>query len=486
MVNPSASNGLALLAFKCAARVFDISSGLAQVSIRDQIVRAQLFVDDLHAKAPAPKLRLLVIGAGIAGVSAALRAKERGMEVVLVDAQGAPFSLQAHVTTRYVGPFMYEWPSHGWDAQSYPNGFYGRVAESTPRWSTRDPLPASELVRQLKAWLSTLPPHALPDAHFGVDASVIRDYVQRFVAFWGQVGLSVPELVLRDVEHDWLGHCSPKGLAFTPDYVVLAVGMGAERVEVPGHPLVKGQPFWSNDGFRTRVAFHGVAGVFGGGDGALQDVLRLLTRHDHPLHLIRAIERSSPAVREHLRGRHASLLALEQQARLLSMWAPDGAYALLDRECQAICRELAQVRRVRWAVLRQLRSGTGYVHHIWREQTFGKAYLLNRFVLHLIEQCVKAGRPGEQALLKRKVRYVPYRGREVTRSKGVPGKRWKVKVKLDKSGSWLALTHVAVRYGVKDLAFDQRMVTLSDEQTQDRMSMAGILLPPQLSKQPGS
>lgn len=516
MIKSSSTNGLALLAFKCASRVFDISSGLTQVSIRDQIVRAQLFVDDLCAKAPKPKAKLLVIGAGIAGVSAALRAKEKGLEVVLLDAQKAPFSLLANVTVRYVGPFMYEWPMHGSDCQSYPKDFFGEPGISTPSWSSRDPLPASELVKQLRRWLGTLNPASLPEALLGVDPHAVRVFVRQFVASWGSSFLSVPSLQLNGSFHGLDGAVHHKALTFTPDYVVLALGMGAERVTVSEHPSIKGRRFWSNDNFRRGAEFNGTAGVFGGGDGALQDVLRLLTRHEHPLHFIREIENSHPAAGQCIRSQHDQLLALEQQARLISMWAPDHAFGHLDRQCQLICQKLADCDLVRRAVLRQLRKGTGCVHHIWREQTFGKAYLLNRFVLHLLEQCLKARDRRDQAATLHCVRYEPHRGANVVTSRRgarvwrasqkmlrkspsrltparVPMKRkmgatklgfvhrvrsW---VKIDAVDGVLPMTHIAVRYGVEPLKAGQKMVTLTDQQTKDRASMGSIFLPPQLS-----
>lgn len=479
-MTPSKTNGLAVLAFKCAARVFDISSGLAQVSIRDQIVRAQLFIDDLCAKDQTKGMKLLVVGSGIAGVSAALRAKHLGLDVVLVDVRGKPFSLQDGVNTRFVGPFMYEWPIHGFCDQSYPKSQYGNPSGSMPSWSSEGPMPASELVQQLNDWLQKRPPDDLPDTYLGVDQTKLQDYVRKFVASAKTKSASVPKLKLSAGAVDLVGKIKPSGRDFKPRYVVLAVGMGQEKTSMPGHSELSGAAFWTNDSFRLRSAFNGTAGVFGGGDGALQDVLRLLTRHDHPLQLMDAVERSSHSVRATLLAHQASVLALEQQARLLSMWAPSDAYVFLDNECQAVCEKLAKVRTVRSAVLRQLRRGVGCVHHVWKEQTFGKAYLLNRFVLHLIEQCLKASGKTERFLQRNRVRYEPHRGGGVVSSSKVSGKRAKVKMQLETSGPWIELTHIAVRYGVQSPDREERMVTLSDKRATDRMSMSGILLPPQL------
>ena len=104
-------DSLSLLSLKVASNVFDLSSGLHHISIRDQMVRAQLAVRDL--KRGDPELdSLLIVGAGVAGIAAALEAEARGVRsVVVVEAAAQPFSLLRGVTERYIGPFMYEWPS---------------------------------------------------------------------------------------------------------------------------------------------------------------------------------------------------------------------------------------------------------------------------------------------------------------------------------------------------------------------------------------
>ena len=56
-------DSLSLLSLKVASNVFDLSSGLHHVSIRDQIVRAQLAVRDLK-RGDKSLHSLLIVGAG--------------------------------------------------------------------------------------------------------------------------------------------------------------------------------------------------------------------------------------------------------------------------------------------------------------------------------------------------------------------------------------------------------------------------------------
>lgn len=85
------------------------------------------------------------------------------------------------------------------------------------------------------------------------------------------------------------------------DVVVLAVGMASERTDVPfnapstkGQPHFQGIPFWMRDDFQLPnlglpvPLLHPVL-VSGGGDGALQDYIRLMTGADSALELLQRV-----------------------------------------------------------------------------------------------------------------------------------------------------------------------------------------------------
>ena len=150
----SAGSTLALFAAKCAPRVFDLSSDVRNVSIRDQVVRAQLLARELLQEPECQ--RVLVVGAGISGITAAVALAAAKREVLVLEVNDAPLSLQSACDWRYVGPFMYEWPSSFFDDQTYPplGAAWPAAPGSTPRWPSTpagplNPLPAAALAAEI-------------------------------------------------------------------------------------------------------------------------------------------------------------------------------------------------------------------------------------------------------------------------------------------------------------------------------------------------
>ena len=89
-------SGITWISSKVAPRCFNLSYGYGNISIRDQVVRAQLLINDLHEinklcqfKNEESIKKVLIVGAGFAGTVAAVFAAKRGFDVTLVDAQGS-------------------------------------------------------------------------------------------------------------------------------------------------------------------------------------------------------------------------------------------------------------------------------------------------------------------------------------------------------------------------------------------------------------
>ncbi|QJW85264.1 FAD-dependent oxidoreductase [Ramlibacter terrae] len=103
-------------------------SGLRTGSIRDQILRAQQLVVALRkAGKISESSRLLVLGGGAAGVSAALTACKQGVHTVIVERRPTPFHTQLNATSRIADPVEFDWPQPhwrmgriDWDQQVYP------------------------------------------------------------------------------------------------------------------------------------------------------------------------------------------------------------------------------------------------------------------------------------------------------------------------------------------------------------------------------
>lgn len=473
-------NGLAVLANKCAARTFDISSGMVYASMRDQIVRAQLLVRDLKQADPRCN-RLLIVGAGLAGASAAVHASAIGIETLVLEAREDAFSLQSQGSTRMVGPFMYEWPSIECQSQHYPavGPTLGGPMPEAPNWTSKDPMPARELANKLREWLKAQRGHsAPPQFHFKVPADWTRKYVTEFVAAAGTSGAFCPPPLQLPVPItggprivSTIGNSS-----FLPDYVILAVGMGEERVH-----LVDGQPggmcglrFWDNDDLRSSGVERMEVAVFGAGDGALQDVLRVLTKHDHPLSFIEALETGPNAIRAAIDQVRPLLASLEQQSRLFATWSSGPVYDLIDEQCERLCNELAGQPEVPKKVLSELRTGNGRVHHIYREQHLTRAYLLNRFCVHLINACQSIDDSGPQ------MRYVRHKDTTVVSATpastpAVAGAGGMIQLS---DNTVINPAKLVVRFGPDTQWIENfQMVRLTPETHPDRISMAAIPLP---------
>jgi len=396
---------LSLLALKVAPNVFDISSGQHHVSIRDQTVRGQLLVRDLRRLDPTFK-NLLVIGAGAGGAATAVAAAQAGLEVRVIDAKSRPFWLQREVTQRFVAPFMYEWPSGFSDDQRYPpvdGAVWGATHPAAPPWDDSDPISADALASALEIWLSEqiAGQHGRLRCWCGVDPDVAGEFVREFVAtttsnLWIKLaGRASPHPLPRfgaDVV-EWPGGAERYEL-FVPDYIVLAAGMGVEQTAIDGQ--VHGTPFWSDDTLRDAATVHQQIGIFGGGDGALQDVLRALTGHRHPLETLKLL-RSNKKAGKALDAAAQRLATVESQGRLYACWTQGrgvDATARLDQGCRLIAQDAASDPDLRRGVLKCLRKRgrgkQGVVHHVVRELHFDKAYMLNRFLIYLIDATLNA------------------------------------------------------------------------------------------------
>jgi hypothetical protein len=103
-----------LIAHKAGVRTFDLSSGMGYVSMKDQVVRATALVNclircDIFKKCNGD-YDVVVVGAGVAGVSAACYAAGHKLKVLVLESAEQLFPLQRDCHTRYVSFSMYDWP----------------------------------------------------------------------------------------------------------------------------------------------------------------------------------------------------------------------------------------------------------------------------------------------------------------------------------------------------------------------------------------
>src|ERR1700752_3673212 len=96
------------------------AKGFSPISIRDQMVRAQWLVERawttgvLNAGG-----KVLVVGAGAAGATAAIAAGQHGLDTTLIELTAHSFGRQAGCPPRLVGPMQYDWPADQWIAPLY-------------------------------------------------------------------------------------------------------------------------------------------------------------------------------------------------------------------------------------------------------------------------------------------------------------------------------------------------------------------------------
>ena len=249
-------------AHRVLPRLYLISGGASPISIRDQILRGWLVIDRLRQTAQlSAGRRLLVVGAGAGGATAAITAAGRGIETTLVDAEPAPFGLQRRSATRFLDPTQYDWPVDHWGQGSFS-------------WSTQHvafpmPFPAAWADQLAMLWVSVL-------------ASSLISF-PKLLTF--RANTRVIDLDPRPSHGKHLRATFGGGTAGDFDTVIWAAGAGRENCQIVSSskaPVYQGRSFWSTDPLASKNVgvTSGVPKVLicGGGDGGSQDYLRVLTR----------------------------------------------------------------------------------------------------------------------------------------------------------------------------------------------------------------
>ncbi|MFN7294106.1 MAG: hypothetical protein ACK5TT_05110, partial [Lysobacteraceae bacterium] len=188
------------------------------------------------------------------------------MEVQIVDASvDAPFRWQRGVATRYVGPYMYEWPLAVHGCQQMPPP----VSEALFPWAAGKPmaLPFSTIRPAnpddlVKDWEPILK-QAIANSRgrlrlqVGINSLATNRHVKRWLHNERDIaGKRHSRKKTRAVTihggTPWGGSQKPY-TRLRPRFVLLAAGMGAENSIVKdssGNVLLEGNAFWANDDIR--------------------------------------------------------------------------------------------------------------------------------------------------------------------------------------------------------------------------------------------
>ncbi len=380
-----------LLAHQVAESVFDIGGKLYPISIRDQMVRGQSIIDRAVAAGFAATGReLLVIGAGAAGAVAAIRAASLGIRTHLIEFDARPFSRQDSCRTRWIDPHEYEWPFDQWPNQTYVydnpplHRYYGHPVPLSWNAQWADSLAAG--------WAMSF------GAALGAYPNLIFYHSNTLVP------PPAPPPVFNAAAKTWTVHLS-NGAVLTVGMIVNAVGFGVERCDVPRlpPPTYRGLAFWQTDRFRRpncglRPPKVAKVVISGGGDGALQDFLRIVTRQRSVRRLYQAILAAMPDGTAGQRAQKRTILSTiqgrisgaENRALRSYLWGSDPVHdhdihrllhlGHLDAVGFALSR--AQVIAALKAILPSPAPDVLLVHSCIH---FAQSYAFNRFLVLLID-----------------------------------------------------------------------------------------------------
>jgi hypothetical protein len=363
-------------AHRLLPRLYRISGGMTPVSIRDQMIRGWLLVERLRRRGEfSENSRLLVVGAGASGATAAMWAANKKIKTLLVEENSAPFLSQKLAPTRVLDPTQYDWPVDHWPLHAFP---WVRRHARMPL-----PYPASEASILSAMWelelqkaVKTLSPFLTFDPNtemIEIDPDASRPKLD--VKFRGD-----------------------RSRTETFDNVIWAGGPGQEQCRLyrstasqNPDPIYQGRAFWSRDPFtKPDCGVQGQARVLitGTGDGGLQDYLRVVTREESAEKFYRSLNIPQEVA--------AAIQSAEDRAHRARTWV-DESPQFRSRHERPILAELhkAHEAAVETAlnvkdVQQSLDFHFGFIPThtllIGREAYFTNYYGLNRFLVLIVSR----------------------------------------------------------------------------------------------------
>jgi hypothetical protein len=358
--------------------LFDLSSKVYPGSIRDQIVRASLFVDRAAEsgyfgsnKSRAAR-RVLVVGAGASGVTVILRLAglSNKVEAILADTAPKILGVQAMSTHRFISPSVYDWPASHYREDTF-GGILPDYREGSPSRLARD-------------WQVAYHKAIRPNPHRHARAHILEGngppWRVRFQGPWDGAELSEPE-----------------------DFHVLVCcrGFGKERTigDFPSYG------FWERDPYphltrKLPPGFTGPVAILGGGDGGIQDALRFIANGATCRDIMTALHPLLEANPQIARTIH-SLRCEEENAQRQIAVHPQSAAALeesLHRKYQALIALIFATQPAIFAEFVDKFVEFSGVHLFYRAQTLGPCFGLNRFLAMLFDEHLR--RHHEHRLLR--------------------------------------------------------------------------------------
>jgi hypothetical protein len=389
------------------ARLCYAASGPAPLSIRDQYHRGVTLVERLFERGEiSPDKALLVIGAGVAGVAAAIAAARQQVPTILCDTQLEPFALQRDATTRFIDACVYDWPVDHWRSGAMPpikdpvlNLSAAKASVLAARWDRQLEAAEDAYARKLKI---------LGGFNANLDDIMLEPASDEP---WINVTLTECPPEHADASAPWV----PRTLSRSFAAVIWAASNKWELTSLESNddpPIKRFESgwFWSSDGVAALRSADSVL-ISGGGDGALQDYLRAVTGIDDLGIIVDALP--IPDAMMH------ALSSAEDRTHRGRVWFPDLTQqgrstqrALLrkheerwlepiDQTYRAAAEELLSdpaVLRSLEALLRTRKQGNPRVHLVHRTPYLTPYYGLNRFLTHLFAAYLRTQRDYGESL----------------------------------------------------------------------------------------
>ncbi len=279
----AAVNDPFLRAHQIGVRMLEIGPRLSPLSIRDQMFRAAVAIDRAcEHRLISKESPILIVGGGAAGGAAAARAIRYGIEVFLVESNPYLFYRQDRCPTRWVSPTQYDWPAPHAGEHEYP-------------WHS---IPSKENIEL--PWRAAFGEELAAQWNLALRASQLRrDSGELHVLTSTDFEDALIHQTTRGVRIQARVKLRPKARRFLElplfSLLLFAMGLGDEQCVVDGHG---GPAFWAEDSFdRPQLGLKRKPRVLvsGGGDGALQDFIRLVTGKKSALEVYEGFNLPEPA-----------------------------------------------------------------------------------------------------------------------------------------------------------------------------------------------
>jgi hypothetical protein len=256
---------LRLMSVPNHAGIYILGCFAQHVTFYSQQIRALNLIDALcKTGALAEGDSVGVVGAGLAGLTAAAAALRRGLFVYLFQEDGDPHNdpgrmpLQMNSDERSVDPFIYDWPlSSNTADEEHSAGAGGDTASKTDaglpllNWTADK---ASEVRKRILTEFKTV----VADERQKRGPDCIRFYRSKVTE----------DQIKSGDEGRWLVEIDATSPPVAVEVLVLAVGFGVEDSPTKAR-------YWTNDGLGGKQADNKRYLISGAGDGGLTDVMRL-------------------------------------------------------------------------------------------------------------------------------------------------------------------------------------------------------------------